>query len=265
MCQALLTISSNIKPLLKRAYMFLEDHEWNNANSYSEKILDQNPECAEAYLIKLMIDLETGNVNELVKRQYEFKNHAYYKKAIKYADSKFKEKLEHYSNERDYNEALIALNKHYYTHAYELFQKITSYKDAGEKANECIYLNALNECNNKNYTMASEIFNTIPNYKDSKERAKECLYLSATNLFSQELFSDAEFVFNKLSDYKDSREMADKCHEKSEIKEKDDILNSAIDLMNSDLKPFIQQAIEKFHSIQGWKNADELANECEKN
>ncbi len=48
---------SDSDPLLKRAYMYLEDGEWKLANKYCEKVLDQNPENAEAYLIKLMAKL----------------------------------------------------------------------------------------------------------------------------------------------------------------------------------------------------------------
>lgn len=32
--------NADIAPLLKRAFMFLEDGEWNNANEYCEKVLD---------------------------------------------------------------------------------------------------------------------------------------------------------------------------------------------------------------------------------
>ena len=40
----------NIAPLLKRAFMFLEDGDWKSAEEYCEKVLDIDPENAEAYL-----------------------------------------------------------------------------------------------------------------------------------------------------------------------------------------------------------------------
>ena len=46
----------SIVPLLKRGFMFLVDGEWVSANEYCEKVLDMDPECAEAYLGKLMAE-----------------------------------------------------------------------------------------------------------------------------------------------------------------------------------------------------------------
>lgn len=40
----------NTTQLLKRAFMFLEDREWESADDYCEKVLDLDAECAEAYL-----------------------------------------------------------------------------------------------------------------------------------------------------------------------------------------------------------------------
>ena len=45
----------NIEPLLKRAFMFLEDGDWESADEYCERVLDQDPENAMAYLGKLMV------------------------------------------------------------------------------------------------------------------------------------------------------------------------------------------------------------------
>ena len=38
--------------LLKRGLLFLEDNDWKNADQYFNRVLDINPECAEAYLGK---------------------------------------------------------------------------------------------------------------------------------------------------------------------------------------------------------------------
>ena len=46
--------SAGVAPLLKRAFMFLEDGNWQEADAYCEKVLDQDPENAQAYLGKLM-------------------------------------------------------------------------------------------------------------------------------------------------------------------------------------------------------------------
>ena len=213
-------------PLLKRAFMFLEDGDWKGADDYAEKVLDLAPECAEAYLIKLLADLKIKSKCELINQEKEFCNNTYYKKAVKYADDKFKQELENYSYERTYQEAL-------------------------------------KEYNNKNYINASEIFKKIPQYKDSEKQTKECLYVFAKQRFDSELYLDAESVFKEILDYEDSKIMAEKCREKAEISAKDQKLYTAIDLMKSKSKSDTEAALEKLNSIKDWKNAKDFIKECE--
>ena len=46
---------------LERAFMFLEDEDWQNADAYCEKVLDNDPENALAYVGKLMAVLHVQN------------------------------------------------------------------------------------------------------------------------------------------------------------------------------------------------------------
>ncbi len=48
--------NSTVEPLLKRAFMFLADGDFNNAEQYCEKVLDLDPECVKAYLGKFMAE-----------------------------------------------------------------------------------------------------------------------------------------------------------------------------------------------------------------
>lgn len=256
--------SRTIKPLLKRAFLFLEDGEWSNADEYSEKVLDLEPECSEAYLVKLLVDLKLKSKSELSSQKKAFSSNTYYKKAIKYADGKFKKELEDYSKERTYCEASDEYKNKNYTHAYNIFLAIPGYKDSDEMAKECIYLNAVNEYNRQNYTNASDIFKTIPGYKDSDEIVKECMYAFGKFRFEKEFYLDAQRAFSKIQEYKDSKELAELCREKAETASKDNTLNAAAELMNYSGKSDTENALEKLNSIKGWKNADELIKECEK-
>ena len=56
---------ADIAPLLKRAFMFLEDGDWGSANAYCEKVLDMDPENALAYLGKLMAELRVKKQESL--------------------------------------------------------------------------------------------------------------------------------------------------------------------------------------------------------
>ena len=68
--------------LIKRAFMFLEDGEWDSANAYCEKVLDIDPENAQAYLGKLMVDLRINNQIGFIDCLVDFSNNKNYKKII---------------------------------------------------------------------------------------------------------------------------------------------------------------------------------------
>lgn len=50
------TGGDNVSALLKRISIFLGDGDWAKADEYCERVLDMDPECAEAYLGKLMVE-----------------------------------------------------------------------------------------------------------------------------------------------------------------------------------------------------------------
>ena len=50
--------NANANPLLRRAFMFLEDGEWAKADDFCERVLNIDPENGEAYLAKAMSDLK---------------------------------------------------------------------------------------------------------------------------------------------------------------------------------------------------------------
>ena len=55
----------NVLSLLKRGQMFLEDRNWKSADEYFDKVLDINPENAEAYLGKLLGANRQADMNGL--------------------------------------------------------------------------------------------------------------------------------------------------------------------------------------------------------
>lgn len=57
--------TTNIAPLLKRAYIFLEDEEWNRADEFCEQVLNLDPENGEAYIVKLLIEYRCKTKEDL--------------------------------------------------------------------------------------------------------------------------------------------------------------------------------------------------------
>ena len=84
---------ASVDSLLKRAFMFLEDGDWNNANIYCEKILDIDPENAQAYLGELLIELKVSKFEKLSEFHTTFSDNKNYEKIMRFADSELKERV----------------------------------------------------------------------------------------------------------------------------------------------------------------------------
>lgn len=87
---------ADIESLLKRAFIFLEDGSWKEAEQYCDKVLDADPENAHAYMGKLMAETRTNKEESLGTRPLDFSVMQNYKKAWRYADESFKSTLENY-------------------------------------------------------------------------------------------------------------------------------------------------------------------------
>ena len=86
--------TGNADPLLERAFLFLEDGKWESADEYFEKVLDLEPKNAMAYLGKLCAELKVNSFEGLSDINLDFKEKDNFKKALRFADEDFKEKLE---------------------------------------------------------------------------------------------------------------------------------------------------------------------------
>lgn len=133
---------------LKRAFLFIEDGEFNRADAYLESILDQDPENAQAYLGKLMIDLRVNLQEELGNLTTPFESNKNYIKAVRFADEELKSKLNNYIkiiNNRNENgiytrakNAMSAANtESAYKEAAALFESISEYQDSSALAQSC--------------------------------------------------------------------------------------------------------------------------------
>lgn len=90
------TAKSKVSPLLQRAYIFLEDGDWEKADAYAERVLDQEPFCGEAYLIKLLVALQLPNAQSLADCEKSFDSLDEYKKIMKYGDSDLVQQIRGY-------------------------------------------------------------------------------------------------------------------------------------------------------------------------
>ncbi len=83
-----------INVALKRARLYLDVGEWQGANAYSEKVLEIDPECAEAYLCKLLASKRCRNIGELSNLKQPFDQDVNYKILQRIAPAEMKATLE---------------------------------------------------------------------------------------------------------------------------------------------------------------------------
>lgn len=167
------SINANIEPLLKRAFMFLEDGDWNSANEYCEKVLDTDPENAEAYLGKLMAELEVNKQENLRDCAEPFDDKNNLKKAMRFANDSLKNTLQNYLmsiSERIQSEQIHA-----------------TYVSAMQKMKTA--------STEKIFLEAATAFETILEYKNSKELADECR-MKADYVYKEKIL---ENVYSLLS------------------------------------------------------------------
>ncbi|MCQ2515186.1 MAG: DUF6273 domain-containing protein, partial [Ruminococcus sp.] len=195
--------SSNTNALLERAFMFLEDGKWAEADEYCEKVLDAEPKNAEAYLGKLMAELQIKTKDNLKNVSDPFDGKDNCVKASRF-DSAIAEKLKA-DNEyiRDRNENT---------------RKIGVYN----KANTEMKLAKTEE----EFKSAAVTFNSIKGFMNSDAKAKECLekaenarkdaiYDLAISEMKKHKTSDYESAisnFERIIDWKDSRNKINECN-----------------------------------------------------
>ena len=199
-------VNSNVTPLLKRAFMFLEDKEWESANEYAERVLDLDPENAEAYLVKLLIHMKKSSKKDLESYALPFDDLDVYKKIMRFADKELAEELTRYNAN---NRTRI-----------EEKRKIDTYETAQNYAKEQT---------SQSQHVAAEKFKSIAGYRDSDARAMECLekakslaeierkdtiYQEALSLMREgtlQGFRDAIPKFQLIKDWKNSSQLAEEC------------------------------------------------------
>ena len=195
--------NANTAPLLKRAFMFLEDGDWNSANEYCEKVLDIDPENASAYLGKLLSELRVRKQESLKDQAEPFDHNNNYQKAVRFADEKLKTALTGYiehintRNEKALNEDIYtsaktamseANTESDYKEAAHLFESIDEYQDSAVLVQSC-YEKAeiarkdaiLSKGKSKmsgevisNYEAAIKLLESISGWKDADEKIYTC-------------------------------------------------------------------------------------------
>ena len=207
--------NNNASPLLKRAFMFLEDGDWQSADEYCERVLDLDPENALGYLGKLMAELRVRKQEELRHCEEPFDDRNNYQKVLRFGDDELKAALQGYIE-----------------HINDRNEKIRLEEDYGRA---CDVMNSAKT--ESDYKDAANLFKKISEYKDSAVRAEKCLE-AAEAARKDAVFSAAKYkmamaggqipeyeaaikMFESISGWRSADEQIDSCHKRiEEIKAK---------------------------------------------
>lgn len=276
--------------LLTRAFLFIEEESFDKADNYLEAVLNQEPENAQAYLGKLMVELHVKCKKDLINCDTPFDSSKNYQKIVRFADKMLVDELEGY----------IAVIK----------ERNAAQAEARNK--ESLYLEAVNDYNSYDIPRiqnAIKAFSFLAGYKDSEnfislcksrieqvrikeendrikaaqvaKRNKKILifatpvvivllafiivlnvviipngrYNDALALMNAGKYEEAIAAFEDLDGYKDSENKISEC-ETFILENK---YQSAISLLNEEK---YTQALSAFESLGGYKDSAAKASTC---
>ena len=142
----------NIAPLLKRAFLFLEMGEFKRADEFCEMVLNQDPENAEAYLGKMMAELQVKTRAELANCITPIENDDNFHMILRFGNEQIKAEVTEYARQiqnrieteilqEEYEKCLQALSLSNTSKAYKYlaqrFDKLKDFKDAAALSEKC--------------------------------------------------------------------------------------------------------------------------------
>ena len=260
-------VNVGVAPLLKRVFIFCEDEDWEKADEYCEKVLDIDPENAQVYIGKLMVEFKAQHKEDLWTWGEMLLHTSYYERAVKYAqvndpttyafvtelrtkiciqsfDETYESLAKKFKNAEREEEFLFLHNK---------FEKLSKDEWAPKSENYSEILRLIEECKEKAETARQE------DLEATYSKALFCL--NSKN--NEDEYKEAARLFESVSGYKDADELAAKALENAEFARKDNVLATAKSKMSRDDLRMCGDAFNLLSSISGWRDADEQMIICQ--
>ena len=223
--------------LIKRAYLFLEDGQFDDAGRYFNQALNQDPEDARIHFGQLMLIHEAHTPEELInKLSMPLENEKLFQRALRFADDEYKSRLESYaktSRDKIEQERLIKEAE---------IERARSEKEAEDE----------------------RIRVEQERIQAEKEAEQERLYQKVLNLKStvSTILDFDEFLslINSLMPYKDTNELYNEVYQ-ARMKEAD-YQNAIQQKQEAKTPDEIQAVINRLEKLKDYKDVDELLSEA---
>lgn len=242
--------AASVAPLLKRAFMFLEDGSWQDAYNYCEKVLDQDPECGEAYWGQFLAAHRSRDVQDAVSSvlsEVEITGEA--KDACEKAVDRCEKAIS--------STAGFLLEQHI-TPLYDNIPR--TYLETAPSAKAACSSVSASFAANKTLQKAKKFAGGET--KKSIDESFRLLDEGLAKIVSDASAEDERRKAEVTQQYYDGLDAADAKVEQMCVNAKDSMYNAAISNMKSKSVFGYTNAIEKFEQLNGWKDSDKKLDEC---
>ncbi len=276
----------NVDALLKRAEILISDGDYEKADGLLERVLDNDPTNSQAYLLKLVIELELNSIDELKNEEDTLEDYSNFQKALKFASEEQRKKINsinEFINNRNEEERLSELydtameykDNGEFLDAVKAFKNLAGFRDSNQQAAECIklynegtYESAIVSKEDKDYDDAIELFSQIIDFKDSKEQIEICEQLKKSEMYDDAIslkqdghFNQAIDILEKIIDYKDADYQIKECIQLKIDAQKETIYKSC--LFDREINPSLdllklKKSCKSLSTILGYKDSEQL-------
>lgn len=208
--------NSKADNLVKRGFMSLEDGDMQKAGSYFEQALNENAEEARAYEGLLLVELNIRNEADLENLPEAFDDRNNYKKAIRFADDKLRERLSGYNetirnreNDKIYNSVKAMLeNARSFDDIQNCVNDLLPMK-GWRDAKDILYNTACKYSEDANLNKLNFAVNTLKEIRDWKD-AEKIIYRIGTRFETETDTEKLEFCISVLENISDRDGVSEK-------------------------------------------------------
>jgi tetratricopeptide (TPR) repeat protein len=211
------TVQSAAEPLVKRAFIMLEDKEWDKADDLLEQALNSDPENAQAYIGKLMVERKASHEDDLKDSHILLADSKHFRNIVRYGNAEQAARL------NDYEQVILAVLE-----GERIADEVAAIE--AKRHNEQVRLEREAEAKKRRkrikkavvittsiFVVAIAIIAFIAFIKPAMK------YSEAEALFASGNYSEAVAAFTQLGDYKDARGRVRNARERNLAKVRNDI------------------------------------------
>jgi len=174
-----------------RISLFVNDGSFLQAYNLANKVLDTDYTCAQAYYYKMLANHECANDEEFIKKRINVDEDKDYEKALMFADTDLKNRLNNIKEK--INEGLIEdeknklinnietnIKNNKFVEAYNLLNGLDKFEETDSlklKYKDDIYYSGVEKETKKSYDEAISILSILGDYKDSLAKIDNMKYI----------------------------------------------------------------------------------------